>query len=334
MTWDLLRHILALVAEYAPNMWCLALGLAIYAVVLLFYSAKGGRLIRDSEAADFELVDGKIIHYVTNSQVTFSSVLFLLVFWHLPNNATLSFSLIGILISVYLFFDKNLFWSVAETNHRTASLLREVRQLQGVESLPDLAGILRKINDILSAIDSDQDNRNDKVELYLVCASPALGALHDNEDVKRLSAKYQASIHQTATQLRENLKVVHYDPKESLAVFAEETGLAASRIEEFVRTAAVLSETLKQNHASVRVKQIDPTIAKAVFSGNDIPSAMLFHMMVVKYATGEAEMVLWHVERFRGDERGSQTSISVQGFWTTNPQLIKPFEMAASRYYD
>ncbi|MBF0379852.1 MAG: hypothetical protein HQL69_02475 [Magnetococcales bacterium] len=318
--------------SYCLNFWSLAVGLAVYIVIINHYSSTGGQIAASSEDALFYREDGRFVHYTTITQLSISTVLFLAIFFYFPSDITLSFSLIAILLSVYLFLDKNLSWSVAKTNSYTADLLQQVRQLQGVESLPNMTAILSKIINVLHNTKINL-GRNGTPEIYLICASPAIGAIHENTEVRGLSKTYQVAIHDIAVEIGKNLRVVHYDIEDSLKQFAELAGLDNTKMDEFLKSAKLVSDTLAGNEAAVKIKTIEKSIAKKIFTPQEVPSVMLFHMLVVKHVGGKAELVLWHVEHNISASSSSRQSLSIHGFWTTNQQIIQPFEDTAKQYY-
>ena len=267
--------------KYYVNLNGLCLGALCYFGILYLYDKKGGMLVTGSNDNMPKNDNSDLIHYTTIPQAVLSTPLFLSIFWHLPTDTALSLTLAALVISVYLFLDKNLSWSVARTNTQSYVLANNVRQLQGIESLPDLKAILIKITDILSDINKI-GNEEKHPEVYLVCASPALGALHEGDGIKDLSNRYKVAITQTAEKLKDRLKIVHYHPDDALPIFANEMGLDESRINDFVKYAKTLSDSLKQLKAAISLKDLNETIAKTIFSPNEIPSSMLFHMLVLR----------------------------------------------------
>ncbi|WP_045826419.1 hypothetical protein [Teredinibacter turnerae] len=314
------------------NLWSLAFGLFTFLVIFRKCKNAGVKIMDSREKETFEKKE-RLPYYITKTQFVSSTFLFLAVFIHIPSNTTLSFSLTGILISIYLFFDKNISWAIAKTNRHTNDLIKQVRQLKGIESLPDLSSILIKILSMLESTNSNNEN-NQEQEVYLICASPAIGAIHENTETLKLSGEYAVAIHTTATKLKERFRVVHYDLESSLNIFAERVGLAETKIEAFLNQAKHISSILTQSGASVKKKVITEKAAEIIFSRGEVPSAMLFHMMIFKRGS-ESELILWHIDHnYLPKDTGTRSNLSVQGFWTSNLQIVQPFKAQAEQYYN
>lgn len=223
-------------------------------------------------------------------------------------------------VSMLTFFDSGAL-------SKTQQTLDQLEKITGIRALPDLVAIVRELKSQFEAANAAESSVVSRVKL--ICSSPAIGKFAHAV----LYAEFQAQMAGLADRLGDRFVVVCYDPKAptddeaSLRKFARAVRYPEDKIEEFVSAADHALQGLESQSATVYKRVLTADALRVLSKDSDDPadpSIWFFHMCLIEYADNKRHMIMWHLERPKGEE--DEVQFSCVGFSTSQPELISAFE--------